>query len=82
MKADRYIVIALATHRLARNKEHPMIVDIQYALMQLRGIDWKGCWNTALNDRVQRAIDALVRVEAELKTQPEPRTDTGHPTGL
>ncbi len=92
MKADRYIIIALAAHRLTRNKEQeqPMLTDIQYALAQLRKFGNHGNPNVRA-DAQQRAIDALERVEVELRTaasqaelltQPEPKTDSLHPSGL
>lgn len=51
-----------------------MNTDLAYALKQLRGINLKnlnhaGQYNAS--DRVQRAIDALSRMEAEEKRDPE-----------
>ena len=55
-----------------------MLTDVQYAISQLRGINLRTMERTVdalWADRVQRALDALERVEAELDPEAGAITD-------
>lgn len=49
--------------------------DLKYALKQLRGIDQRLPLAASALDRVQRAIDALERIEAEIEADSADASD-------